>query len=43
LKSKQVERGAKVAGGIALVATAAILLKILMDKDESENGGQRKA
>jgi len=36
LKSKQVETGAAIAGGVALAATAAILLKILLDKDESE-------
>jgi hypothetical protein len=37
LKSKQVETGATIIGGIALAATAAILLKILLDKDESES------
>jgi len=36
LKSKQVEKGAAIAGGITLAAAAAILLKILLDKDESE-------
>jgi len=37
LKSKQVEKGAAIAGGVALAAAAAILLKILMDKDKSEH------
>jgi hypothetical protein len=34
LKSKQVEKGMAITGGITLVATAAILLKILLDKDK---------
>jgi len=42
LKSKQVEKGATIAGGFALAATAAILLKIMLDKDGSESGQQRK-
>jgi len=43
LKSKQVEKGAAIAGGVALAATAAFLLKILLDKDKPEAGGSRKA
>jgi hypothetical protein len=43
LKSKQVETGIAVVGGVALAMTAAILLKILMEKDKPESGGQREA
>jgi hypothetical protein len=38
LKSKQVEKGVTIAGGVALTVTAAILLKILLDKDKPEHG-----
>jgi len=43
LRSKQVETGVAIAGSVVLAATAAILLKILLDKDESDAGGHRKA
>jgi len=43
LKSKQVETGVTIAGGVALAATAAILLKLLLDKDKPEAGGHKKA
>jgi hypothetical protein len=38
LKSKQVDKGVAIAGGVALTVTAAILLKILLDKDKPERG-----
>jgi hypothetical protein len=38
LKSKQVEKGMAIAVGVTLAATAAILLKILLDKDKPERG-----
>ena len=36
LKSNQVKKGVAIAGSVALAVTAAILLKIMLDKDESE-------
>jgi len=42
LKSKQVEKGATIVGGVTLAATAAILLKILLDRDKPEMGRQRE-
>jgi hypothetical protein len=35
MKSKQVEKGAAIAGGVALAAITAVFLKILIDKEES--------
>jgi len=42
LKSKRVEKGVAIVGVVALAATATILLKILLDKDESKSERQRK-
>jgi len=42
LKSKQVRKGATIAGGVTLAATAAVLLKILLDKDKPARGEQRE-
>ena len=43
LKSKQVEKGTAIVGGVALAATAAALFKILLDKDKPGRGREREA
>jgi hypothetical protein len=43
LKSKQVETGVTIAGGVALAATAAVLFKILLGKDKPDREGQGEA